>query len=123
MTKLEFKNLTNDLFTALKQPTPTVELLRDWWKELEKHDIKTLQNAYDAIIDLEAIPTLEHVLSFVKPPAKPVEHVKNKDKMPQGMNLALKGDGRDYARKILNEPQGRPMIAINHAKLVLNIKT
>jgi hypothetical protein len=122
MTSLEFGKATRDLFMALNQPTPDNKLLKTWWLQLENIPLETLTNSYDAIIDLEAIPTLENVLMRCVEPKKPVEHVKNKDKMPPAMNLALNGDGRDYARKILNEPKGRPMIAINHARFVLGVK-
>jgi hypothetical protein len=122
MTSLEFGKATRDLFTALNQSEPDKALLIAWWKVLNAVELKTLENAYDAIIDLQATPTLENVLMRCNAPKPAKEHVKNKDlPKPQAMNLALCGDGRDYARKILNSPQGRPMIAINHAKQVLNI--
>jgi hypothetical protein len=123
MTKQEFKQLTCDLFVALNQPAPSVELLREWYSKLENIDAKLLTIAYDAIIDLQATPTLENVLQRVKPPKKQVEHVKNKDKLPEPANYQLNGDGRDWARKILNAPSGREAIAVKNAKIALNIKT
>jgi translation initiation factor IF-3 len=114
MTKIEFADLTKSLFVALNQDAPTVEFMRDWWEKLNHIQVKTLETAYDAIIDHKAAPTLDNVLSFVQPPEKPPI-----DKI---LDYKLKHDGKDWARKILNTPKNREAIAIKYAKIALNIK-
>jgi len=117
MTKVEFADLTKSLFITLNQPAPDKDLLRDWYAKLNHLQLNILETAYDAIIDHQATPTLDNVLSFVKPPEKPPVD----DEKPQ-YQLNRHDKDRNWARIILNNPKGRPEIAIKNAKIALNIR-
>lgn len=121
----DFAKETRILFEALNQPLPNKQLLIYWWNALLAYDLIAILNAYNEMSDERAAPTIENVKRWLVAPKKETVkqdlHVKNKDKIPEPANYKLNGDGRDFARKILNSPKGRPMIAINHAKFALGL--
>lgn len=114
---------------------PNGKTMHYWFNALSKHDIEEVTRAFDEWIKSQKeLPTVADILKLCQhkvtiharlpsPLSKQAnaEYAHEVVEFVQG-NVKPRRDYKDWARKILASPKGRPDIAINFARQALNIK-
>lgn len=133
--KGNFKRAMNALMEIYYKPELSNSALYVWWDKLSKYDFSEVNHALDVYTNSESrtppLPSdilrlLQHKVTIHSKLPSPLTKEANAQHAKEVVqfvndNLGKRGDGKDWARKILASPKGRPDIAIRFAKEALNI--
>ena len=131
--KLAFKNMLVALFSINNKPTPDKDIMRMWWHKLERFEFKVVGRAFDTWTDTPSkLPQPAEIVALCRPREQeykalppPVSKSDNKLHSVDLVKLANESVGKprdmkDWARKIIANPQNYPDISLRIAKEALN---
>lgn len=111
------------------------EVLRFWFGKLEKHDLQTVSQAFDAWIDTQSdLPTIHDIAGLCKPkvtihqrlasPLRVEENKKHIEEVKVQINNMTKPrkNMKAWAQKIMSSPSSYPDIAQRFAREALAVE-
>ena len=132
--KMQFRQMMNFVFENCRQPKPSVDILRYWWGKLAGKEIETVTKAFDTWMESkDRAPTIADILDLCRhkvtilprlpSPLNIEENRHHADEVKRQIDEfgKPKRDMKDWARRILANPKGRPDIAIRFAQEALAV--
>jgi len=130
--KKEFMLMMKIVCSSFNHKEFDKDTLRYWFAKLEKYDFKTVSSSFDQWIDSSrSFPTVKDIIELCKPKAEVyskltykidlIESKKHVDEIKLAVEEMTKPkrDMKDWARKIIANPERYPDISYRYAKEAL----
>lgn len=127
-----FKLLIRVTWQSFGRNAPDMDMMKYWWGNLIKYDFEVVTQAFDDWIKSQTeLPTVKDIINLCKPkltiharlpsPLAIAENKRHADEVIKFVaeNVKQKTDMKGWARNILDNPKGRPDIAIRYSKEAL----
>lgn len=135
--KAKFKNMLDTVMAIYGKPSPDADTIKVWWMKLSKYDFNIVSKAFNTYIEkYKVMPNISSILDLCKVnPIRdyvPLQYKHDPEKMEANrkkfqeymatFNQDINNDPKRWAKKIMENTDKYPDIAIKYAKEALHIR-